>query len=783
VAERRITIPHVDPYQQGQPPEALQAAASAYGNAGLYIAPTVNRGPSPGKNPGTLLGAGWPSKTVTGGADAWALLDEHRDACGVALHAGRSGLVVVDIDTEDATLIPEPLRRAIRELRPPRSTTRIGATLRGHCLFAQPAGRHIGNSTGQLGDEWGDIRGTNGVIILPGSYHPADDGRYEWQHTGDIPTLPDYVADLLPDGAVAGAAYSDEQVEEFLTANVGNARPAALRGVIGDLVAASAHGRHAAAVRAACWAMREARAGLYPARVAADAIAHELREAVGGERDTTAEMRGIMSWAVAQAAAEAPERVTQVRARALPKPATVEAPEAPEEHDNVLPSSRAPVKAARALAARRPHLRWWRDDYYSWTGTHWACEPVPAIEQWMYAETEHADCLVPPKKDGDEPERQAWNPNKRKIGEVMHALSRLVIQRPASQDDDRVLACKNGVVDVATRQLLPHTPDRFNLSVRDFDYDSRAQCPQWLAFLRTSLPGDDAAHAFLQEWFGYVLSGRTDMHTIASLIGVRRGGKSITSSILQALVGADACTSPDITDLGSHFGRATLVGKSLAALNDVRWNSPLASEALKTLLGISGEDVMTFPRKHRDDWTGRSGVRLMTISNDTPSFADRSNALGARMIHVQFKVSFVGREDRSLEGKLRSELPGILNWALDGLARLDKTRVFTRPASDAEIAEEMTRDSNPVRTWIEEQCVSGPEHEAPSYTLLEAYTEWSDRRGERRMSLRTFHRALRDAGVRVERRKLPTGQQEQRAYGLKCPSYDPYKFAGVTLPR
>ncbi|MCX4670329.1 hypothetical protein OG453_27165 [Streptomyces sp. NBC_01381] len=35
-------------------------------------------------------------------------------------------------------------------------------------------------------------------------------------------------------------------------------------------------------------------------------------------------------------------------------------------------------------------------------------------------------------------------------------------------------------------------------------------------------------------------------------------------------------------------------------------------------------------------------------------------------------VSWLGKEDTGLTDKLAEETPGILNWALDGLARLER---------------------------------------------------------------------------------------------------------------
>lgn len=779
-----ILIPHVDVYNEEH---GVIAAALAYGKAGLYLAPTVNRGESPGKNPGTALGRHWQTATVTGSADVYAVFgEEHPDAVGIALHCGRSGVLAIDIDTEDESLIPEPVLRAIRECNPPTFTTRIGARLRAHYLFEQPPGRMIGNAGGKLGSGWGDIRGKNGVIILPGSWHPVPEaGRYEMRSHGEVPVLPSYLADLLSDAGDHNDAATGAEVAAFMNAHVSAMRPEMI--ALGPVKrfeeqVAAGMGRHTSMIDAACWGMREARAGIYPARDASKALATALARAVGGERSTTGEFMGILAWAVAQANGVTEERLARIREDAMPRAvsstSTAADGEAPRPA-TILPSPAAPVKVARAIDETTPAVdgircaRWWEDDFYRWNGRHWEPWKDSAIEGWLYERTETAQYLAPAKpgdEDDDtpaaEPTYRPWTPNRRKIGEVQNALAKLVWRYDGEAEP--TLACANGNVDLTTWELKPATPRVFNLWSLPFDYDPSATCPRWLQFLDESLPGDVEAHAFLAQWFGYVLSGRTDQHKIASLIGKRRGGKGTILRTLQHLLSPSAVAAPDITDLGSHFGRAVLIGKALAVMSDVRWNSNLSSEALKTLLMVSGDDSVTFPRKHQTDWTGRCGVRFMAASNDVPHFADRSNAIGSRMIHVKFTVTFEGREDFSLEAKLIEELPGILNWAMAGLRQLDEQGRFTVPTSGLEISQQMEESANPVKTFVEECCDAAGENDAPAIAteLLAAYDKWRLDRHMKEMSMQTFLTALRQAGDFRVSRKSSNGRKWQVVSGL-----------------
>jgi hypothetical protein len=49
----------------------------------------------------------------------------------------------------------------------------------------------------------------------------------------------------------------------------------------------------------------------------------------------------------------------------------------------------------------------------------------------------------------------------------------------------------------------------FNIMVLPYDYDPAATCPRWQQFLDEVFGDDTESIGLLQEWFGYVLSGRT----------------------------------------------------------------------------------------------------------------------------------------------------------------------------------------------------------------------------------------------------------------------------------
>jgi hypothetical protein len=103
-------------------------AALLYGAAGLYVGP-ARRG---SKHPGSVLGDNWQSQTSRDPDQIAAWFAGTDD--DVFLHAGRSGLVVFDVDYFDK--VPAVLARHLDAA--PYQSSRPEVPGRGHYLFQQP---------------------------------------------------------------------------------------------------------------------------------------------------------------------------------------------------------------------------------------------------------------------------------------------------------------------------------------------------------------------------------------------------------------------------------------------------------------------------------------------------------------------------------------------------------------------------------------------------------------------------------------------------------------------
>jgi putative DNA primase/helicase len=271
----------------------------------------------------------------------------------------------------------------------------------------------------------------------------------------------------------------------------------------------------------------------------------------------------------------------------------------------------------------------------------------------------------------------------------------------------------------------------------------------------------------LGEWFGYVISGRLDLHKILVMVGPTRGGKGVIARILTALIGKRNVCGPTLSSLGSEFGLAPLLGKSLAVISDARsGGGKNSSIVVERLLSISGEDTLTVNRKYKDQWSGKLPVRLHVISNELPRFGDASSAIVGRLVLLLTTRSWLGKEDYELETEIRAELTGILNWSLDGLRRLtlDNENHFTRFEAAEEAITTMQDLASPVGAFVREQCKLSANDEIAVDDLYAAYKSWCEICEYPKSPKAHFGRDLRAACPSVRKRRPRDGSKRHFVY-------------------
>lgn len=399
------------------------------------------------------------------------------------------------------------------------------------------------------------------------------------------------------------------------------------------------------------------------------------------------------------------------------------------------------MSSARIFCERhRPTLLHHNGDWLAYeNGAYFELE-VETVKSELYGFLENAVALVT-GPDG-ETVTAPFNPNRSKVADIQEALRAVAHRRrdafepPCWLDGDgppanEILVCQNGLLHLPTGTQYPATDRFFTRNVLPFHFDATAPTPnRWLQFLSEVWPNNAGECELLQEVMGYMLAPDTSQQKIFVMVGPKRSGKGTIGRTLGHLVGHRNRCSPTLEALGETFGLEHAIGKQLALISDMRASSKAdAAKIAETLLRISGEDEITANRKYKSAWTGRLGIRFLIMTNEMPGIADASGALVSRYVPLVMNQTFYGREDTQLEAKLVSELPGILNWAIEGWRRLKERGHFVLTEGTREVVQQLEDLASPVKAFIRDECELLPDGQESKDAVYKAYVDWCKSNG------------------------------------------------------
>lgn len=430
-------------------------------------------------------------------------------------------------------------------------------------------------------------------------------------------------------------------------------------------------------------------------------------------------------------------------------------------------------------------LRRYREDWVTWDGTHWSIISKEDQRSWFYKLMNMATYRVITKEG---PEDRPWNPDNGSIAKLSQSVEALTNLSDNTETNTwissgvrerNVVSTKGGLLRLSDRKLIPHTPDYFTTYSLPYAYDEDAVCPEWDAFLADIMDHDPKAILTLQEIFGYVISGRTDLQKIFLIVGPPRGGKGTIGRVLGATIGEENVCGADLSQLEDQFGMWDLMESTLALFGDVTFDGRLKPAAKEKLLRISGEDKVRVDRKNRQPISVTIPARMVMLSNHIPNFGDSSGALPGRFVDIRLVKSFLGSEDLTLESRLMAELPGILNWALDGLDRLTRNGRFTQSEGGEEMKQLQKAISSPERVFMDEFCElgTGPEFWVLKEEFRHRWVTWRTESGVggdngaietvESISRKLFSSAPSVRGSGPGTRKQVNGKQQQCFLGIR----------------
>jgi putative DNA primase/helicase len=281
--------------------------------------------------------------------------------------------------------------------------------------------------------------------------------------------------------------------------------------------------------------------------------------------------------------------------------------------------------------------------------------------------------------------------------------------------------------------LLPHAPHHYATTRVPYAYDPEAVPERWQEFLATTLDG--ATTKFLQEFAGYCLTTDTSLEKAVWLVGAPGGGKSTFLEGLIATLGVRAGVLGLAEIERSRFSLAKLEGKTLVTAAEQPGGFVSCHHILNAI--ISGEPVQV-ERKFRDPYDLTPRAKIAWAMNELPRIPAEAEGLFRRVEIIRFPEIPAADRDPSLKEDIKSEGPGILNWALEGLRRLRDRGGFEVPEKVSNATAEFRENNDIPAFFIEERCTTGVDKKVKALDLYTEYKEWCLETGHKHKSSTTI---------------------------------------------
>ena len=406
-----------------------------------------------------------------------------------------------------------------------------------------------------------------------------------------------------------------------------------------------------------------------------------------------------------------------------------------------------------------PGLGW-----HGWDSCRWAVDPGDRVARQAVIRAVRSARLEASSMSSAQDREDLWRDAKScetstgvrgvlELGAALPALSALSAELDVNP---HLLNTPDGTLDLSTGRTHPCLPGDLLTKVTGCPYESGggssgACSTEWDTFLAATLPDVDV-RAFLQRVVGLALVGKVIEHVLPILTGTGRNGKGTFVRTVAAALGSYAIEAePDLfmaRERAHPTGQLDLRGVRFATCQETDDGRRLDVATVKRLTG--GDTIRA--RKMRQDFIEFTPSHLpFLITNHLPKVPADDPALWARLLVIPFDQSFLGREDRNLEDRLRDELPAVLAWAVAGWEDYRHRGRLDPPAavSDATSTYRISNDS--IAGFIDDRCLLDPNMHVVSADLWSQWEVWCHANSQRPGTNRMLKAAMESRGISVVR--------------------------------
>ena len=277
-------------------------------------------------------------------------------------------------------------------------------------------------------------------------------------------------------------------------------------------------------------------------------------------------------------------------------------------------------------------------------------------------------------------------------------------------NDENIINFTNGLLDIDSGKLMPHSPDVYSTIQIPCNYvpiigvDICKNAPVFANYISTLCNNNKDIINLLCQFLAITLSNIQGSRFKKAMVlyGDGNTGKSKIIELIQYIIGADNFAICDITDLEQRFRTSSLFQKRLAGSPDMSYAK--ISE-LKIFKSATGGDQIFAERKGRDGFAFKYDGLFLFATNSLPNFGgDRGSWVYDRFIIINCNnIIPPEKQDKQLIDKLINEREIIIAYLVSKLPDIIKSgyKLNIPPECDASLKDFMIQNSSVLQFYTQ----------------------------------------------------------------------------------
>jgi len=402
-----------------------------------------------------------------------------------------------------------------------------------------------------------------------------------------------------------------------------------------------------------------------------------------------------------------------------------------------------------------------KEKWYIWNGQFWEADAIGSVKYSVIQAArfrQEAAENIP----NDETRATHWKAGKKLENNyginaclsITKSLAPIATVGEQWNNHSLLLQCENGVFDLMHEIFRPGIPaDLLSQSIHT-GYNPDATSPRWDQFLKEVTQGDIELTDFLQRAIGYSLTGLTTEECLFFIWGPGADGKSTFIETLLALFGDYGQKAPQTMlmplSYGSHIPNdiARLQGARFVATSEVDKDQSLAESLVKEL---TGGDTVTARFLRQEFFDFKPTHKLWIHGNHKPTVRGADDGIWRRIRLVPFSLNLPKeKRDPNLKSKLLEELPGILNWGIEGYRKW-KNEGLRTPNTVQKATGAYRKEMDIIGRFLNEKTEEVQDSQVRAHTLYRQYKKWCQDENEEPENSTKFGTELTNRGLRKKR--------------------------------